>query len=176
MADAYIHPPADPAVADIVATLNEGLQNLEHTLEQARLQLEQGYTLGELRGITDEGYASLYKIARDLCDKGEFHHALPVALQLTLHNPTDSRFAFMAGSCMQRLGHHEPAALMYALAIDVEPEHAAASYRLGECLWSLGRNEDAIPFLQKCIDLSYGNFDRRKLMDLAKEKLARILP
>jgi tetratricopeptide (TPR) repeat protein len=65
---------------------------------------------------------------------------------------------------------------MYALTIDVDPEHAAASYRLGECLCSLGRNEDALPFLQKCIDLCYGNFDRRQLMTMANAKLAGILP
>jgi tetratricopeptide (TPR) repeat protein len=176
MTDVYVHPPADPEAATVVAQLTEGLQNIQHTLTQCREQLEQGYTLGELRGITHEGYASLYKIAHELCDHGDFHHALPVALQLTLHKPTESRFAFMAGSCMQRLGQLEPAALMYALTLDVDPEHAAAAYRLGERLCSLGRNEEAMPFLQKCIDLCYGNFDRCQLMDMAREKLSRILP
>ncbi len=176
MTESYVYPPADPEVATVVAQLTEGLQNIQHTLEQCYEQLEQGYTLGELRGITDKGYASLYKIAHELCDQGDFQHALPVALQLTLHKPTDSRFAFMAGSCMQRLGQLEPAALMYAITLDVDPEHAAAAYRLGECLCSLGRNEEAMPFLQKCIDLCYGNFDRCQLMDMAREKLSRILP
>jgi tetratricopeptide (TPR) repeat protein len=171
----YIHPPSDPEVAAIVTQLNDGLQNIQQTLEQCREQLEQGHTLGELRGITDEGYAALYKIAYDLCDQGDFHHALPVALQLTLHKPTDSRYPFMAGSCLQRLGHVENAALMYALALDVDPEHVAAAYRLGECLITLGKPEEAATLLNKVIELSYGYFDKRTLMDLAQKKLYDLL-
>lgn len=176
MTDAYIHPPADPEVANIVATLTQGLQNIQQTIEQCREQIDQGYTLGELRGVTDEGYAALYKTAHDLCDQGHFHHALPVALQLTLHKPTDSRYPFMTGSCLQRLGHLEPAAMMYALTLDANPEHAAASYRLGECLIAVGKSEEAVPFLNKAIELSYGDFSKRKLMEMAKAKLNHLLP
>lgn len=176
MTDTYLHPPADPEVAAIVAQLTDGLQNVQETIEQCREKLEQGYTLGELRGITDEGYAALYKIAHELCDQGDFRHALPVALQLTLHNPTDTRYPFMTGSCLQRLGHIEPAALMYALTLDVNADHAAASYRLGECLIDLGKSDEAMQFLNKTIELCYGNFGKRKLMDMAKEKLDRLLP
>jgi len=176
MIDSYAHPPSDPEVAAIVEQLSDGLHNIQQTLEQCREQLEQGYTLGELRGITDKGYAALYKIAHNLCDQGDFQHALPVAMQLTLHNPTDSRYAFMAGSCLQRLTHFEPAAVMYALAIDANPDHAAASYRLAECLISLGKSDEALPFLNKAIDLCYGNFDKRQLMDMAKKKIDSLLP
>ena len=176
MTDTYIHPPSNPDIAAIVAQLTDGLQNIQQTLEQCREQLEQGYTLGELRNISNEGYAELYKIAHELCDQGDFHHALPVALQLTLHNPTDSRYPFMTGSCLQRLEHHEQAALMYAITLDVDPEHAAASYRLGECLIAVGKPEEALPFLNKAIELSYGNFSRRKLIEMAKAKLEHLLP
>lgn len=172
----YRHLPPDPAVANIVSTLTDGLQNIQQTLNQCREQLEQGYTLGELRGITEEGYSALYKIAHDLCNQGDFHNALPVALQLTLHNPTECRYAFMAGSCLQRLGHPERAALMYAMALEADSEHVAASYRLGECLIAAGKPEEAIPFLNKTMDLSYGDFSKRKLMDMARAKLAHLLP
>ncbi len=176
MTDTYVHPPSNPDIAAIVAQLTDGLHNIQQTLEQYREKLEHGCTLGELRGITEDGYASLYKIAYYLCDQSDFHHALPVALQLTLHNPTDSRYPFMAGSCLQRLGHLGPAALMYALARDVDPDHAAAAYRLGECLIGIGKPEEAVPFMNKTIELSYGNFDMRKLMKLAQKKLDSLLP
>jgi len=175
MTDAYIHPPSDPEVAAIVTQLTTGLQNIQQTLEQCREQLKQGYTLGELRGITDDGYAALYKVAHELCDQGDFHHALPIALQLTLHNPTDSRYAFMAGACLQRQNHLEPAALLYAMALDVDTEHAAAAYRLGECLIAIGKPEQAVPLLNKTIELSYGDFDKRTLMEMAQKKLDGLL-
>jgi tetratricopeptide (TPR) repeat protein len=175
MSNIYLHPPTDPDVADIVQQLAASLENLPQTLEQCREQLEQGYTLGQLRGISDAEYEALYKIARDLCDKGDFHHALPIALQLTLHHPIDSRFPFIAGSCLQRLGHAEPAALMYGMALDVNPEHAAAAYRLGECLIDAGKPIEAIPFLNQTIDLCYGKFDMLSLMDMAKARLDTLL-
>jgi tetratricopeptide (TPR) repeat protein len=96
---------------------------------------------------------------------------LPIALQLTLHNPTDSRYAFMAGACLQRQNDLGPAALLYAMALDVAPEHAAAAYRLGECLIAIGKPEQAVPLLNKTIELSYGDFDKRTLMEMAQKKL-----
>ena len=171
MPDTYIHPPADPEVAGIVDQLADGLQKLGETLEQCRAQLEQGYSLGQLRGITDAEYDALYRIARDLCDKGDFHHALPVALQLALHNPSNYRYPFIAGACLQRLGRHEQAALMYALACDVNPDDAASAYRLGECLIAAKRPDDARQFLHKAVDLSYGKFHCRELQTLAQNKL-----
>lgn len=171
MNSSYIHPPADPEIANIVTQLSEGLQHIEQTLEQCREQLEQGYTLGDLRGITDEGYESLYDIAHTLCNQGDFHHALPIALQLTLHRPTDVRYPFMTGSCLQRLGHFDAAALMYALSMDVDPEYAAAAYRLAECLIAIGKPEEAIPFLHQTIDLCYGDFEKHSLMEMARAKL-----
>lgn len=171
MPETYIHPPADPEVAGIVDQLSEGLQNMQETLDQCREQLEQGYSLGDLRGITDAEYDALYRIARELCDSGDFHHALPVALQLTLHNPANYRYPFIAGACLQRLGHHAQAALMYALACDVNPDDAASAYRLGECLIAARRPDDAKPFLHKAIELSYGKFHCRELQSLARKKL-----
>ncbi len=176
MTNAYLHPPVDPEVAAVVAQLSDGLHNIQQTIEQCREQLEQGVTLGELRGITDAGYAALYRIACELCDQGDFHHALPVALQLSLHQPNDSRYAFMAGSCLQRLGQHAQAVLMYAHTMDIDPGHAAASYRLAECVIAIGKPDEAVPFLNKAIELCYGDFSKRKLMGIAKARLERLLP
>lgn len=175
MIDTYIHPPSDPEIASIVTQLTDGLQHIEQIIEESREYLDQGHTLGELRGITDEGYAALYKIAYELCDQGEFQNALPVALQLTLHQPTDSRYSFITGACLQRLKQFDSAALMYALSLDVDPEHAAAAYRLAECLIAIGKPEEAKPFLHKAIELSYGDFDRRKLMEMTQKKLGDLL-
>jgi len=171
MSTTYLPPPADPEIAGIVSQLADGLLNLQETLDQCREQLEQGYTLGELRGVTDEEYAALYQIARDFCDRGDFRHALPVALQLALHDPANYRYPFIAGACLQRLGQPEPAALMYALACDVNPDDAASAYRLGECLIAASRPDEAKSFLHKAVDLSYGKFHCRELQERARKKL-----
>ncbi|NCW85721.1 MAG: hypothetical protein EBV69_06305 [Oxalobacteraceae bacterium] len=83
---------------------------------------------------------------------------------------------FITGACLQQLSHFEPAAVVYAMTLDVDPDHTAASYRLAECLIALGKLEEAIPFLNKTIELSYGDFDKRKLMELAQRKLDTLLP
>jgi len=174
MPDTYVYPPADPEVAGIVGQLADGLQKLQETLEQCREQLEQGYSLGQLRGITDEEYDALYRIARDLCDKGDFHHALPVALQLALHNPANYRYPFLAGACLQRLGQPASAAHFYRVALQLDESDAASAYRFGECLEALGQREDACHLYQWAIELSRGNFALRTLQDMASSRLAQL--
>lgn len=171
MSDLYRHPPVDPEIARIVDQLTSSLEDLPQTLEQCRRWLEQGYTLGELRGISEDGYTALYTMARELCDQGNFHHALPIALQLAFHQPTDKRFPFIAGACLQRLGHPQKAALMYALASDVDTDDAASNFRLAECLLATGHTEEAKPFLHKAIDLSYGRDHCRSLQERARKTL-----
>jgi tetratricopeptide (TPR) repeat protein len=171
MSTEYLHQPSDPEVAELVERLTASLNDLPNTLAACRAQLEQGCKLGDLRGITTAEYAALYELARGLCDRQAFHHALPIALQLTLHDPANGRYAFMAGACLQRLRQHHAAALMYALACDVDADDAAAPFRLGECLAAIDRIEEARYFLNRAIDLSYGKWRCRALQDMARHKL-----
>lgn len=174
MPSTYDYPPADPEVAAIVGQLSASLEDLPAVLEQFEESLKQGATLGELRGITREEFDSLYRIACNLCNSGEFKHALPIALQLMLHDPRDSRYAFQAGSCLQRLAEYNYAAILFARALDLKQDDAAAAYRLGECLLAINHPFEAKAMFDMAIENARGKFHCRELQDMAEAKLSSL--
>jgi len=171
MSSIYSHPPTDPEVASIVEQLTASFEDFPALMKQLSESLEQGTTLGELRGITKDEYAALYRIACKLCDDGEFNHALPVSLHLMLHDPADSRYAFQAGSCLQRLGEFKHAAILYARTLDLNPDEAAAAYRAAECLLAIEKKVEAKALFEMAIELSRGKFHCRELQEMAEAKI-----
>ena len=171
MTSTYSYPPADPEIAALVEQLNANLESLPEILEQFSESLQQGPTLGELRGITSEEYADLYRIACNLCDEGQFNHALPIALHLMLHDPADSRYVFQAASCLQRLGEYDCAAILFARTIYLKPDEAAAAYRAGECLLGIKKPTEAKALFEIAIELSRGKFHCRQLQEFAEAKI-----
>lgn len=170
----YIHPPADPDVARVIERLRSGLEQLPESWESISTALNQGITPGELRGVTPEEYAALYKVAHKLCDHGDFHNALVIGLHLVFHNPRNARYTFLTASCLHRTGQVEQATLMYALTVDLDDDHAAAVYRLGECLMALRKPSEAKQFFEKSLELSRSDFSRRELLIMAENALEKL--
>lgn len=174
MSSPYQHPPADPDMAQLVASLSASLETLPAELERHREALENGATLGSLRGITDEEHGALYQAASRLCDESQFHHALPLALQLVAHQPRNSRFAFLCASCLQRTGKAPDAALFYAICLELDSAHAAAAYRLGECLEWMGYAREAMEAYARAIDICRGQFHHAGLQDAAQARMDQL--
>lgn len=174
MSSPYQHPPSDPHVATLVARLSAGLEALPAELERHREVLEKGATLGSLRDISDEQHQTLYQVACKLCDEDQFQHALPLALQLVAHQPHDSRFAFLCGSCLQRTGNEPDAALFYAICLELDSAHAAAAYRLGECLEWMGYAREAMEAYARAIDICRGQFRYAGLQDIAQARIDQL--
>ncbi|WP_194713728.1 hypothetical protein [Noviherbaspirillum soli] len=173
MPSLYQHPPSDPDMAELVARMRAGLRTLPAEFERHRKALESGATLGSLRGITDEEHDLAYRAACRLCDEEQFHHALPVALQLVAHKPRDSRFAFLCASCLQRTGNASDAALFYAICLELDSTHAVAAYRLGECLEAMGFVREAMQAYARAVDVCRGQFNYAVLQDMAQARIDR---
>jgi len=174
MSTTYIHPPRDPEVAAIVEQLSERLATLPDELEWLQSLAASGHTLAEVRGISSDELDALYGVGYDLCNEGSFHHALPIALQLVLHAPREPRYSFMAGSCLQRQNQPEQAVLLFAQTLLLQPDDAAAAYRLGESLLAIDRNEEARDVLLETVELCRGNERYRRIYELATERLAAL--
>ena len=174
MSSPYQHPPSDPHVATLVARLSASLETLPAAFERHRAALEEGATLGSLRGIPDEQHQAVYQVACKLCDEDQFEHALPLALQLVAHQPHDSRFAFLCASCLQRTGMAPDAALFYAVCLDLDSTHAAAAYRLGECLEAMCYVREAIEAYAKAVDICRGQFNYARLQDMAQTRIDQL--
>jgi len=174
MSTTYIHPPRDPEVAAIVEQLSERLAAMPDELDWLLSLAASGRTLAEVRGISLDELDALYGVGYELCNEGSFHHALPIALQLVLHAPREPRYSFMAGSCLQRQNQPEHAALLFAQTLLLQPEDAAAAYRLGECLLAVDRNDEARNVLLEAVELCRGNERYRRIYELASQRLAAL--
>jgi predicted Zn-dependent protease len=110
----------------------------------------------------------VYSTACRLCDAGNFRFAAPLALHLVTYQPTDPRFSFLAGTCLQRLGIYSNAAQMFCFTLVNCGEDAATVYRLGECLLALGDKESAGKALEIAFDLSRNSYDAGELQSLSE--------
>jgi tetratricopeptide (TPR) repeat protein len=165
----YQHAHLDPAVAGIVSKLTENLERLRDTL----LAAKDGPSSFEKNLIPEDRHEAFYGLARKLCNEGEFRHALPIALQLALRSG-ESRFAFLAASCLQRLGQSDFAASMYSACLLIAPGHVAAMFRLGECFAAMGDAENAIDSFESAIEMGRSDSAHRCIQDMAAAKLAKL--
>ena len=97
---------------------------------------------------------TLNALAERMCDDGDFASALPIALHLTADSPRRSDYAFMAASCLQRLGRHEPALALFTASALSQEDNPAAWLRMGECLKALGKPDEAIDALERSVELA----------------------
>ncbi len=116
----------------------------------------------------------LYQIAARLCDAGEFAHALPIALHLAGRPEREARYAFLAGSCLQRLDHPHVALGMFGLSTINEAESPTPGplLRSGECLAAMGLNDRAIEAFEAAVEIARSDSEYAQLQDIALEKAA----
>ena len=132
-------PYGETAIAHLVSELRKGMEHWNEDVDALKALTKRGMTPGEARGITQEEYEALYGIACDLRDGEDLPGALVIALHLVYNSGRDSRFSFLAGTCLQQLGVHPNASQLFAHAILLDDTHVAAIYRLGECLSAQGK-------------------------------------
>ncbi|VTU14702.1 hypothetical protein [Variovorax sp. RA8] len=166
------HP--DPQIASIVSELTSQLRRLSEQPNEllAALQANRPLPTGDL----PEGQSpdELYQIAARLCDAGEFAHALPIALHLAGRPEREARYAFLAGSCLQRLDHPHVALGMFGLSTINEAESPTPGplLRSGECLAAMGLNDRAIEAFEAAVEIARSDSEYAQLQDIALEKAA----
>lgn len=151
-----LHPHPDPQIAAIVSELTDRLLRLNERPDElfAAFQANRPLPVGNLPEADDPD--KLYEIAARLCDADEFAHALPLALHLAARPEREARFAFLAGSCLQRLNQPRVALGMFGLTTLIEGDNPSPAplLRSGECLAALGLNDQAIEAFEAAIELA----------------------
>jgi tetratricopeptide (TPR) repeat protein len=170
----YQYPYHDPSIAALIEQLSQELNDLADRIEEVNVLAQKGIPLKEAHGLSAARRDDLYATASQLCDEGEFRHALPIALYLCVQHGRDPRFSFIAGACCQRIGMIEAAAAMYGISLLLDGSQAAAMYRLGECFSALGRKDEAIEAFEATIDLGRASDKYRRLQDWAMSKRDRL--
>lgn len=170
----FLQPHPDPHVAAIVSALTAQLLRLREQPNEllAALQANQPLPAGDLP--EGQNPDELYRIAARLCDEGDFAHALPIALHLAGRPERDARYAFLAGSCLQRLDQPQAALGMFGLSTFNEGESPTPGplLRSGECLAAMGMKARAIEAFEAAVEIARFDSEHAELQDIALEKAA----
>lgn len=164
----------DPHIRDLAQQAVSQLKKLPDYLSEFKSQIEQSQTLAACLAISKAELENVYEESWVLFRQRDFLSALPLALYCSTFQSTESRYAFLTASCLQRLRRPEEAVKFYKTVLQLNETHIAAAYRLGECLLELGDKEDASHLFEWTITLSRGNFEHRQFQDWAMQRLARI--
>ena len=96
---------------------------------------------------------TLYALAFHMCKDGEYANALPIALHLATAFAGKSRYAFIAATCLQRLGQPQAAFAWFIAAGSTGDPGPAVWFRAAECLESMGQREPALDLLGIVVEL-----------------------
>jgi hypothetical protein len=147
----------------IASALRDSLKELPAIFKNEPL-LEAGIDLAELRGLSMDDLEALYEAASELCDSDAFEDALPISLQLAAHQPRNSKYVYIAASCLQRVGLASEAALLFGQCLLQNP-HPMVQFRLGECMNAMGQTGAALHAFDTVYDMCRDDPDLRELQD-----------
>lgn len=168
-----LSPPAhpDPVIDGAITASCRSLAGLQACAEQCPDALNAGHSAGDLRGMNAGDHEALYAVALKLYEAKDHERALPVALALVAHEARSVRYTYLAGRCLQQLGRHREAAVMYLLALGQDDTHAPSAFRMGECCAALGEHEASQQAYEHAVEL--GRSDER-YRHLQSEAMARV--
>lgn len=104
----------------------------------------------EILGKTDPYRLAIY-YDRNL----EFEKGLAIARQMLRDRPAEQHWALLAwGAILEDQGNPEIAAVKFRESIRIKPDFALPYMRLANCLQALNQVEEAIPLIEKAIELN----------------------
>ncbi len=122
-------------------------QEIEQAVQEMAVMLAAGGTLGDLRGLDESHYETIYAAGYAQYNAGRYDQAEKVFQFLTINNPYDRRFAMALGSVKQVKGDYREAIGYYGMASVMDMMDPVPLFHSAECLAALGQIDDAIEAL-----------------------------
>jgi len=160
----FAHLPADPEAAAAVSVLSGELRRIVIDTPQAAHSIH--------NSAIDRAPAKLYAIADDLCGRGDFRNALPIAIHLLARPDAEPHHAYLAASCLQRMGQPALAVGVFGFCTMLEGDDPTPGplFRAGECLAALGARDKALEALDLAIELAREDAEHAAVQSLAQAK------
>ncbi len=165
---------AIPEVDQILALVNQSLSELPDKVSQLQDTLAQGMMRTMLDTVDTDLLEQVYSQAFDLYQQQRYREALPMALYLSISNPRDMRFLFMAGMILQCLDDPLMGATFHACVLQLDPTFVPAAFRLAECYTQLGDNSEAREMLEATMDMGRDSEEFFALQREIMNKLAQM--
>ena len=165
---------AIPEVDQIIALVNQSLSELPDKVSQLQDTLAQGMLRTLLDAVDTDLLERVYGQAYELYQQQRYREALPIALYLSISNPKDMRFLFMAGMILQCLEDPLMGATFHACALQLDPGFVPAAFRLAECYTQLGESHEARELLEATMDMGRDSEEFFALQREIMNKLAQL--
>ena len=138
----------DPEIIKVLGGLYEHTQQ-EEKARQLYNQLLEDNTDSEIR----------FRLARILTRQQQFQEAVPILRELT-STSGDVRLNVALGEALKGNKEYAEAVKVFEKVVQLDPDHFAAIYMLGESLTQLGERQRAIECFLQLLDLNQSNEDR----------------
>ncbi|HEB77286.1 MAG TPA: CesD/SycD/LcrH family type III secretion system chaperone [Methylothermaceae bacterium] len=116
--------------------------------------LENGGTLGDLKGFTPEEMEAVYSLAYNLHQQGRFEEAEKLFQFLCFYEHLDKRFWMGLGACRQQLKQYQGAIDAYSVLGMLDMENPYPPLHAADCYAALGDVEKAESALEAAIHWS----------------------
>lgn len=113
-------------------------------------RLLDGDTLAEAVGLSDGCLESIYSVAYQLYQGGQYERAGKVFRFLCVYHQYDPRFFTGAAACLQMQGQYVKALEHYAMALILDKDSPDVPLQTARCLLALGRHGEAGEALEAC--------------------------
>jgi tetratricopeptide (TPR) repeat protein len=108
-----------------------------------------------MNGVSEEA-EYLYRQAREKVDEGEYQHAVTILHRAIEISPHHSHALIALGNCYDYLNQYDDAISFFEKVIGIDPFYADAWFNKGVSLKKMGRDKDALPCIEKAIELFCG--------------------
>ncbi|MDO9436746.1 hypothetical protein [Hydrogenophaga sp.] len=167
--------PAEITAESLFGPLPINLEQLSKLFLAAKTAGESGRSLGRHKNIAPQNMDRLYEQAIVQCGEGRWSDACLIALQLALHEPRNSRYLFLGGTCLQRMMEFEAAAGLYSLSL-IDDEQPIVVFRMAECLAAASQFDQARKAFDSCFEMCRGDLDLRDVQEACAQALVRLTP
>lgn len=109
--------------------------------------MNQGITIGQVHGFTEEEYEAVYNLGFNQYNQGKFEEAARYFRFLTYYNHLEPRYAKALGACLQMLERYPDAISAHTMALVMNAMDPEPMLRIAECLIAMGQLTDAAEML-----------------------------
>ncbi len=129
--------------------------------------LEQGISIADIRGYSEQEIEALYQVAYNLYQQQKHQDAKTMFLFLSMYEHADARFWLGLGGCCQRLNEFESAINAYSCAALADATNPVYPFHACECYiatkdWDAAKK--AIESIEILCDMEFDGMDHSQLI------------
>lgn len=126
-------------------------------------QMEEGMTLQEATGVSNETLEEIYSLAYGFYNQGKYKESAALFEFLAGASPTTYKYVLGLASSYHQLGAYEEASAGFFIALNIESDNPIPAYYIMDCFLKQNLLEEAEEFAELTIEICE---DRPEYQDL----------